>query len=258
MKQYVVDAFTSKVFSGNPAAVCVLERWLPDSVMQSIAIENNLSETAFTVFGGERWHLRWFTPGGEVEMCGHATLATSFVLMNYVDPNLKAVEFDTLSGVLRIRREGELYVMDFPTFPMKEIPVTKEMAAAVGVTPVAAYYGADLVLVLKNEYEVRSSVADQELIRSMDGVCLHVTAPGNSCDCVTRTFAPKCGVAEDPVCGRAHCHIVPLWAEKLGKKDLTAYQASRRGGYLYCTDAGERTIVRGEAVLFAVSDIYIE
>lgn len=257
MKQYVVDAFTDKVFAGNPAAVCVMDKWLDDRIMQNIAIENNLSETAFAVKEGNAYHLRWFTPGGEVELCGHATLATAYVITRFVEPELKTVAFDTLSRRLTVEKQDDLLKMDFPSFPLKPVPVTEQMIEALGVKPVEAYYGADMVCVLENEEQVRSVQPNQDLIRQMDGVRFHITAQGSKYDCVTRSFAPKCNVAEDPVCGRGHCHVIPYWAGKTGKTEFTAYQASVRGGVLYCSYAGERTVLRGKAALFAESEIYI-
>lgn len=258
MKQYIVDAFTDKVFAGNPAAVCVMDKWLSDDTMQKIAIENNLSETAFTVKEDGAYHLRWFTPGGEVELCGHATLATAFVITRFVERKLAKVSFDTLSGRLTVEKNGDLLTMDFPSFQLTPIPVTANLTAALGVTPIEAYMGADLVCVLENEAQVRQVNANQELIRGMDGVCFHITAPGEEYDCVTRTFAPKCNVAEDPVCGRGHCHVIPLWARKTGRTEFTAYQASARGGVLHCRYAGERTIISGAATLFSEAEIYFE
>lgn len=258
MKQYVVDAFTDKVFAGNPAAVCVMDSWLSDTLMQKIAIENNLSETAFAVREGGHYHLRWFTPGGEVELCGHATLATAYVIFRFYELESAEVEFDTLSGVLRVKRDGELLTMEFPSYELKPLEVSDEIARAVGIKPVKAYMGADMVLVLNSEDEVRRAVPDLELIRSLDGVCLHVTATGRDFDCVTRSFAPKCNVAEDPVCGRGHCHVVPLWAQELKKNELRAYQASPRGGVLHCRYMGARTILSGNAALFSEAQIYID
>ena len=257
MKQYVVDAFTDKVFAGNPAAVCVMDKWLDESTMQSIAIENNLSETAFAVGKGGAYHLRWFTPGGEVELCGHATLATAYVITRFVEPELETVSFDTLSGRLTVEKQGELLTMDFPAFDLKPVSVTENMVRALGVRPLEAYFGADMVCVLESEEQVRQVVPDQELIRRMDGVCLHITAPGSAYDCVTRSFAPKCNVAEDPVCGRGHCHVIPYWADKMGKTDFTAYQASRRGGVLYCRLNGERILISGKAALYSEAEIYV-
>ena len=258
LTQYVVDAFTDKVFAGNPAAVCVMDKWLPEETMQKIAIENNLSETAFAVKKGAGYHLRWFTPGGEVELCGHATLATAYVIMTLVEPGRDRVEFSTLSGVLTVAREGELLVMDFPSFELRPVPVTDELCQAIGVKPLEAYIGADMVCVLDSEEQLRAVVPNLEQIRALDGVCFHITAKGKNYDCVTRGFAPKCNVAEDPVCGRGHCHVIPLWAKTLGKNELTAYQASRRSGVLYCTYNGRRTVLRGKAALFSKAEIYFE
>ncbi len=257
MKQYVVDAFTDKVFAGNPAAVCVMKDWLPDRTMQNIAIENNLSETAFAVKEGASYHLRWFTPGGEIALCGHATLATSYIITRFIEPNTSELRFNTLSGVLTVKKQNDLLVMDFPSYRLTPIDITDDMISAIGVKPVEAYIGADIVCVLENEAQVQSVVANQEIIRQMAGECLHITAKSETYDCVTRTFAPKCDVAEDPVCGRAHCHVVPLWAGKLGCDQIIAYQASKRGGVLYCRHAGERTVLSGKAVLYSEAEIFI-
>lgn len=256
MRQYVVDAFAEKVFEGNPAAVCVTERWLPDDVMQRIAIENDLSETAFAIHEGERYRLRWFTPGGEVDLCGHATLATAYVITRFVEPRAESIRFHTLSGELRVARSGDCLTLDFPAYRPRRVPVTDQMTQALGIAPVEAYMDADLVCVLNSEDEVHKLKPSQELVRQLDGLTLHVTARGSEFGCVTRSFAPKCNVAEDPVCGRGHCHVVPIWAEKLGKQDLLAYQASARGGVLRCRYAGERVYLSGKAVLFAESAIY--
>ena len=258
MKQYVVDAFTDQIFSGNPAAVCVMETWLPDETMRKIAVENNLSETAFTVREPEGYRLRWFTPGGEIDLCGYATLATAFVLMNHVDPAMREVRFQTLSGQLTVRRKGELYELDFPAYHLRQVPVTEEMAQAIGVRPVEAWMDRDLVCVLESQEQVIRAQPDQELTKALDGLLLHLTAKGTQYDCVSRTFAPKLAVAEDPVCGSGHCHLVPLWAEKLHKPELTARQASARGGTLYCRTDGERVILAGKAVLFSKAEILFQ
>ena len=256
MKQYIVDAFTDKVFSGNPAAVCIMDRWLPDGTMRKIAMENNLSETAFAVRENGNYHLRWFTPVDEVELCGHATLAAAYVIFRFAEPTSEKVCFDTLSGLLTVTKENEILTMDLPSFKLKQIEITDMLIRAIGVKPVEAYVGGDTVLVLESEEQVRSVVPSQAVIRELDGICLHITARGNDFDCVTRTFAPKCNVVEDPVCGRGHCHVIPLWAEKLQKTELTAYQASDRGGVLYCRYAGERTMLSGKAALYSEAEIY--
>ncbi len=257
MECYVVDAFAERIFEGNPAAVCVMDTWISENAMQKIAIENNLSETAFCVKEGSVYYLRWFTPGGEVDLCGHATLATAYVITSFVEPGLAVVQFVTLSGVLTVTKEGDLFAMDFPSYKLQAVPVTKNMGDALGILPIEAYIGEDLICVLENEQQVRSVIPKQDAICKLDGVALHITAKGKNYDCVTRTFAPKCNISEDPVCGRAHCHIALLWAEKLSKSELVAYQASSRGGILYCSFKGARTILRGKAVLYSKAKLFI-
>ena len=255
MKQYIVDAFTDKVFSGNPAAVCVMDEWLPEDLMMGITRENNLSETAFAVRKPDgRYHLRWFTPGGEIDLCGHATLGTAFVIMNYYELEAESVSFDTMSGVLTVVRRGDLYEMDFPAYELKEIPVTDAMTEATGTRPVRAYMGRDMLCVYESEEIIRSMKPDQDRIMKLDGALLHVTAAGAEYDCVSRSFAPKLAIAEDPVCGSGHCHIIPYWAELTGKTELTAYQASRRGGELYCRIDGNRIRLSGKAVIYSESE----
>lgn len=258
MRQYVVDAFTDKVFTGNPAAVCVLEQWIPDELMENIAQENNLSETAFLVKVGEKYHLRWFTKVGEINLCGHATMASSFVIFNFFEKDRSEITFSTMSGDLIIHRKGELYEMDLPAFTLKEIPVTEEMTEAIGVKPQAAYLGEDLLCVLDSEETVRNIKPDLEKVKLLDSGLLHITARGKDFDCVSRSFAPRDNVPEDPVCGRGHCHIIPYWANKLQQDELVAYQASRRGGILYCRMKKDRVILAGKAALFSIDELYID
>ncbi|MCR4621166.1 MAG: PhzF family phenazine biosynthesis protein [Clostridiales bacterium] len=256
MKQYIVDAFTSTPFSGNPAAVCLLDAWPDDSSMMKLAMENNLSETAFIVKEANGYRLRWFTPGTEVELCGHATLASAFVIMNYVEPESRSVRFNTLSGLLTVTRSGDLYEMDFPTYELREITVSDEMEAAFGVRPVKAVLGLDLVCVFDSEEAVRNMVPDQALLKYLPGRLQNATAKGQETDCVSRSFCPKVAVPEDPVCGSAHCQIGDYWCRALHKPIIRAYQASRRGGYLTCeSKPNGRIAIKGEAVLVAVSDI---
>ncbi len=257
MKCYHVDAFAERLFEGNPAAVCVLDEWPADELMQSIAIENNLSETAFTVREGDRQRLRWFTPGGEIDLCGHATLGTAFVLANFIAPEETRFVFDTMGGELVCERRGEVYELDFPAYELRGVPVTPEMERAIGAPVRAAWMARDLVCELESEEAVRSAEVDQALVRELDGLLLHITAPGAEYDCVTRSYAPKLGVAEDPVCGSGHCHVAPLWAERLGKSALKARQASRRGGTLLCTVEGGRCRLAGGAVLYSVAELNI-
>lgn len=256
MKQYVIDAFTDQVFQGNPAAVCLTEAPLPETLMQKIAVENNLSETAFAYPEGQDYRLRWFTPGGEINLCGHATLAAAYAIAHFVDPALEQVRFQTLSGPLTVSRDGKQFFLDLPLCPMKQVEVTPAMTQAVGIQPKEAYLGEDLVLVMGSEALVRKAVPDQSLIASLEGLCLHITAPGEQFDCVTRTFAPKCRIPEDPVCGRAHCHLAPFWIQRLGKPSLLACQASARGGRLTCQLRGDRVILGGQAVLYARSELF--
>lgn len=256
MKQFVVDAFTDQLFSGNPAAVCILEARLSDDLMQNIARENNLSETAFCVREGQKYHLRWFTPSAEIDLCGHATLATAFVMMNYKEPDLKEIVFSTRSGDLRVQRMGEAYEMLFPAYSLRPVPVTEQMREAFGVMPVQAWMGRDLLCVFEHEEEVRGMNPDLDRLSQLEGLLQHATARGKEYDCVSRSFAPKLNVPEDPVCGSGHCHIVPYWSQFLGKH-ITAYQASSRGGVLSCRYEGDQVALGGKAVLFSVAELHI-
>ena len=256
MKQYIVDAFTDKPFSGNPAAVCVMDSWPSEESMMKLAMENNLSETAFIVKEDTGYRLRWFTPGTEVELCGHATLASSYVILNYYDTDRDIVQFNTLSGVLTVRKNGDLYQMDFPTYELKEIPVTDAMEQAFGVRPIKAVLGLDLVCVFETEEQVRQMHPDQDLLTGIEGRIQNATAAGRETDCVSRSFCSKLAIAEDPVCGSAHCQIADYWSGVLGKKKIQAYQASKRGGYLYCEMLENgRISISGKAALVAISDI---
>lgn len=257
MKQYVVDAFTDEVFSGNPAAVCITKEWLSDDLMMNITRENNLSETAFAVKERDRYKLRWFPPGGEIDLCGHATLATAFVIMNYYDTHLEEVAFDTLSGVLTVKKKQDLYEMDFPAYELKPKEVTSTMEDAIGARPVEAYMGRDLLCIFESEDVVRGLSPDMEKLKALDGLLLQVTAKGREYDCVSRSFAPKLNVPEDPVCGSGHCHIVPYWAKKEGKDDIIACQASRRGGILYCGIEADRVKLAGKAALYSETELFV-
>ena len=234
MKQYIVDAFTDKVFSGNPAAVCVMEKWIPKETMMNITLENNLSETAFAVKDKEGYQLRWFTPGGEIDLCGHATLATAYVIMNFYDKEADYISFSTMSGTLIVKKNGDLYEMRFPAYTLRKVAVTEAMSEAMGAEPQETYMGRDLLCVFDSADIIVGMKPDMDKVKKLDGLLLHVTAKGLDTDCISRTFAPKLNVNEDPVCGSGHCHIVPYWTDKLGKEKIVAYQASRRGGRLYC------------------------
>ena len=258
MKCYHVDAFAEKVFEGNPAAVCVLDKYPSDALMQKIAGENNLSETAFAVKEGEGYHLRWFTPGGEIDLCGHATLGTAYVLFRFFEKDASSVTFQTMSGALTGLKTGNLLEMDFPAYELKQIPVTPAMEDAFGVAITEAWLGRDLLCVTENAEAIPTLTPNQAKLMELDGLLQHITAKGKEYDSVSRTFAPKLAVAEDPVCGSGHCHIVPLWAKKLGKERLVARQASKRGGTLYCEMQGDRLSLAGTAVLYSIADLYVE
>lgn len=258
MKQYVVDAFSDKVFSGNPAAVCLPDFWPEDGILQSIAVENNLSETAFAVPEADgRYRLRWFTPGGEIDLCGHATLATAYVITRFAEPNKTHVEFNTMSGTLAVDKKGDLFEMNFPAYELKETAVTDAMEQALGARPYKAFIARDLVCVFNDGETVRHMQPDFAKVKELAGLLVNVTAPGKNFDCVSRSFAPKLNVPEDPVCGSGHCHILPYWQAELGKNTLTAYQASRRGGTIYARLEGGRCYLSGKAALFAEAEIYL-
>lgn len=225
--------------------------------MMNITRENNLSETAFAVKERDRYKLRWFTPGGEIDLCGHATLATAFVIMNYYDTHLEEVAFDTLSGVLTVKKKQDLYEMDFPAYELKPKEVTSTMEDAIGARPVEAYMGRDLLCIFESEDVVRGLSPDMEKLKALDGLLLQVTAKGREYDCVSRSFAPKLNVPEDPVCGSGHCHIVPYWAKKEGKDDIIACQASRRGGILYCGIEADRVKLAGKAALYSEAELFV-
>lgn len=263
MKQYIVDAFAQGYFTGNPAAVCVLNgeeaAGLDDQQMQAIAVENNLSETAFAKKEDDGYSLRWFTPGGEIDLCGHATLAAAWVILHFYKSDLKAVEFHTRSGLLQVEKKNDgMLEMDFPAYEMQQIPVEHAMEEAIGFPVREAWLGRDLVCVLDNAEKIRTAMPDLVKAEKLPGLLLHITAPSDQpdCDCISRSFAPKLKVSEDPVCGSGHCHIIPLWAEKLNKNILTARQASQRGGMLYCTLKGDRIAIAGKAVLYAVCELF--
>lgn len=261
MKQYIVDAFTDQVFHGNPAAICVMDEWPSKELMMSVAMENNLSETAFIVKEDTGYHLRWFTPTCEVGLCGHATLASGFVLLNYYEKEAESVTFDTLSGKLTVCRKGDMYEMVFPNIPLERIKVTEEMIEALGTIPLDAWMGKDLdlICILSDADQVKDFVPDAEALKKLPGRMIHISASGtNGYDCCSRCFGPKIGILEDPVCGSAHCQIIPYWSKRLGKKTINAWESSARGGALQGEIVDDHTILlRGKAVLFAETQIHI-
>jgi predicted PhzF superfamily epimerase YddE/YHI9 len=247
---YQVDAFSSAVFGGNPAAVCPLEEWLPDETLQAIAAENNLSETAYFVRTGERFALRWFTPGCEVDLCGHATLASAYVLFHELDARGDTLRFDTKSGELAVRRDGERLAMNFPSRPPGRVEVDPGLREAMGGEPVEILAARDYLLVYRSEAEVRRLTPHMDALARINRFAFIATARGEDCDFVSRFFAPAKGIPEDPVTGSAHCTLIPYWAAKLGKTTLEARQVSRRGGELFCRLAEDRVEIGGSARLF--------
>ena len=258
MPIYQVDAFTLGPFSGNPAAVCPLDAWLDDDTMQNIAAENNLSETAFIVAQENGYDLRWFTPLVEVDLCGHATLAAGYVVLNHLRPVLRSVSFETISGKLIVTRDGDRLSMDFPARAPTPAPVSEVLSDALGQAPSEVYLSRDILAVYDDEESVRSLSPDQAKLATLDeGLGVIVTAKGDTVDFVSRFFAPKAGVAEDPVTGSAHCTLVPFWAERLGRSQLVAHQVSARGGELHCELRGDRVIMSGQCVLFLTGNIHL-
>lgn len=255
---YQVDAFSERVFGGNPAAVVILDAWLPDAALQAIAAENSLPETAFLVPAGDEWRLRWFTPTIEVDLCGHATLASAFVVATALRPGADRVVFQTReAGTLTVTREGDVFTMDFPARPAWPVaPEAGLLAALGGPRPREVRAARDFLVVFSHEDEVRALAPDMARLAGLDRMVI-VTAPGTDVDFVSRFFAPGAGVPEDSVTGSAHCTLIPYWAERLGRDRLEARQVSKRGGLLHCALAGDRVLIGGSAVLYLEGTITI-
>jgi len=247
---YQIDAFSNRVFAGNPAAVCPIEEWLEDSVLQAIAQENNLSETAFFVPQENGYHIRWFTPVAEVDLCGHATLATAFVIFNYLDRSSSQITFRSRSGKLTVVQENELISMDFPSQPPVPCEAPKELLDGLKREPLEILCSEDYFVVFSSEKAIVELKPDMGLLKKLDLRGVIVTAEGDKVDFVSRFFAPKFGIDEDPVTGSAHCALIPYWAKKLNKKSVHAHQVSQRGGELFCKDCGDRVVIAGRAVKF--------
>ena len=256
---YQIDAFTSELFRGNPAAICPLERWLEDERLQAIAAENNLSETAFFVPDGERYRLRWFTPVSEVDLCGHATLASAWVLFHRLEAREEEILFETRSGMLAVRCEDDLVMMDFPSRPPETADPPRALIEGLGLEPIGVWAARrDYLVLFESEEEVRRLKPDFSRLRTLDRLGIIVTAAGTSCDFVSRFFAPGVGVAEDPVTGSAHCTLTPFWSDRLGKsRRLIARQISSRGGELVCEQMGDRVQIGGRAVLYLEGTIRV-
>jgi PhzF family phenazine biosynthesis protein len=255
---YQIDAFADRLFAGNPAAVCPLDDWLPGDVMQAIAAENNLSETAFFVGEGAAWRLRWFTPTTEIDLCGHATLASAYVIFRFVAPDRTRIRFRTeKAGELVVTRDGELLTLDFPSRPPAACAAPPALGAALGRVPASVAAARDFVAVYDDTDQIAGLSPDFAALAKL-GRAVIVTAPGNGeVDFVSRFFAPALGVDEDPATGSAHCSLTPYWAERLGKTRLSARQLSRRGGSLYCTLRGNRVEIAGGATLYLTGAIVI-
>jgi predicted PhzF superfamily epimerase YddE/YHI9 len=254
---YQVDAFTSQTFRGNPAGVCILTDWLPDPVLQRIAAENNLSETAFFIRQDGFFHLRWFTPAMEVDLCGHATLAPAFVLFAELGHADEIVRFQTRSGWLSASRHGDLVELDFPARPPLPCAIPDDLVAGLGRKPQAVLRSRDFVAVFESEAEVASITPDFARLARLDCLGTIVTAPGANSDFVSRFFAPRAGVPEDPVTGSSHSSLIPFWAARLGKPELFARQISQRGGELYCRSLGERVAIGGRAVIYSRGELEV-
>ena len=247
---YQIDAFTDRMFGGNPAGICPLEDWLPDETMQAIAAENNLSETAFFVENGDHYDLRWFTPTHEVELCGHATLATAHLLINELKITDRAVHFETRSGRLSVRPVGDRLEMNFPAQPPEPWPPSEALDEAMGAKPQEVLGHVNCIAVYESESRVRALAPDMAKLVGLSYEGVIATAPGDAVDFVSRYFAPKFGIPEDSVTGSAHCELTPYWAKRLGKESLEARQISCRGGELSCRLQGERVLLWGRAVKY--------
>jgi predicted PhzF superfamily epimerase YddE/YHI9 len=254
---YQVDAFTDRAFSGNPAGVCLLERWLDDAMLQRISGENNLSETAFLVARGNDYELKWFTPTMEVDLCGHATLAPAFVLFTELQRQGATLTFHTKSGPLHAEWDGEKVMLDFPARPGKPSAAPPALMEGLGYIPREVRKSRDYMAVLANEEDVRALAPNFPQLATLDCLGVIVTAASREVDFVSRFFAPGAGLNEDPVTGSAHCTLIPYWAEKLGKQTMVARQLSQRGGTIFCENRGERVGIGGHAVLFSRAELIL-
>ncbi len=255
---YQVDAFAGQVFKGNPAAVCPLPAWLDDATLRAIAAENNLSETAFFVPNGDHFDIKWFTPTVEVELCGHATLASAFVIMNAIEPGRSCVTFQSQSGLLTAKKQGEMVEVDLPSRRPEPVEPREDLSHALRQSPRALWSSSSgLLAIFEHEDEIATLRPDMALLKAIKDT-VTVTAPGKACDFVSRFFAPAYGIDEDPVTGSAHCTLGPYWRQRLNKTKLFAKQLSRRGGELWLEDQGDRVRVAGHAALYLKGEIYID
>lgn len=254
---YQVDAFAEKVFKGNPAAIIPLEDWIDDLLMQQIAMENNLSETAFIVKNDGGYHIRWFTPEYEIDLCGHATLASAYVIKNFLEPHVQEIHFSTQkAGELKTTAKDGVYTLDFPSRMPEACETPGKLLESLGVsTAVEVLRSRDYFVVLPNEEAVHNVEPDYSIMKELDTIGVIVTAKGHEADVVSRCFYPGAGIPEDPVTGSAHCNIVPYWSDKLGKTKLFCRQLSPRGGDLQCELAGDRVLMSGKCVIYLQGEI---
>ncbi len=255
---YQLNAFVGNGFKGNPAGVCLIEQWPENQIMQEIAFENNLSETAFVLKNGNSYEIRWFTPAVEVDLCGHATLASAYVLMNYIDKKTDSLIFQSKSGELKVEKDESFLTMNFPADTINQVPLPVILKDAFHLVPKAVYKGkTDYMLVLESEEQLRKCKPEFNLLMKSDCRGIIATASGKSVDFVSRFFAPQSGIYEDPVTGSAHTTLVPYWSEKLGKKRLIAQQLSERGGEIFCFDYGQKIGISGRCILYIEGFLHI-
>lgn len=254
---YQIDAFASKPFEGNPAAVCPLNEWLPDELLQSIASENNLSETAYFVKNSTSYHVRWFTPAHEVDLCGHATLASAYVIFNILGNNENVILFESKSGLLTVKRNNNLLEMDFPSQPPVNCEIPQQILEAFDESPVECLQSEDYIIVFENEEAVLNANPKLSLLSELDLRGVAITSKSDKYDFITRFFAPKYGINEDPVTGSAFTQLIPYWANKLNKQSLSAKQVSKRGGEIECVYSGDRVLISGKAAKYMAGTIEI-
>ncbi|MCX6252141.1 MAG: PhzF family phenazine biosynthesis protein [Bacteroidetes bacterium] len=255
---YQVDAFAKALFSGNPAGVCMLDKWLPDKLMQNIAMENNLAETAFIVRDSDQYHIRWFTPAVEVDLCGHATLASAHVIFSFTGEKRDQISFRSLSGELRVRKDGDALILNFPADTLTMIETPLAISDAIGLSPIESFQGkTDYMLIYSSQDGIESIRPDMGKLLQSKARGVIVTAPGKESDFVSRFFAPMVGVNEDPVTGSAHTTLIPYWTNKLGKISMTAIQLSKRKGWLNCKYLNDRVEIGGKAVTYLVGTIEV-
>lgn len=254
---FEIFAFTRQMFAGNPAGVCLLEEWLPNEQLQAIAAQNNLAETAFFIARGDFFDLRWMTPTVEVDLCGHATLASAHVLFRHLGYGGSTIRFQSQSGELKVEQAGDRLVLDFPSRPWEETKPAEELNAALGARPETLLQGRDYFAVFASQQEVAALQPDLDRLAKLEVQGVVVTAPGDDCDFVSRYFAPAAGIPEDPVTGSTHCTLIPYWSQRLGKKELFARQISARGGELFCEDRGDRVGIGGQALTYVEGKIHL-